>query len=171
MADTPASATASSLDSPRAIAAQNRWRCSFRPAGGRPGDRIAGRPARTDRRLLLAPIATPLDRALRRPLESAQYTSFHYTQRLSELGITASVGSVADAYDNAMAESFVATLKAELLRGRPLGTRFDAELAVAQYLGWFNHDRLHSRPGDLPPARFEIDHAAETTMIEPLPAE
>jgi hypothetical protein len=70
-ADTPASTAASSLDSPRAIAAQNRWRCSLRPTGGRPGDRIAGRPARSDRRRLLAPIATPLDRALRRPLESA----------------------------------------------------------------------------------------------------
>jgi putative transposase len=66
------------------------------------------------------------------PTAARQYTSFRYTERLAELGITASVGSVADAYDNAMAESFVGTLKTELLRGRPLRTRFDAELAVAE---------------------------------------
>src|SRR5436189_5117351 len=68
--DTPASAAAASLDSPRAIAAQNRTRCSRRPTGGRPGDRIAGRPARAGA-LLLPLIATPLAQALRRPIESA----------------------------------------------------------------------------------------------------
>ena len=98
-------------------------------------------------------------------------TSFRYTQRLAELGITRSVGAVADAYDNAMAESFVATLKTELVQGRPFKTRFDAELAVVEYLGWFNHDRLHSSLGDLPPAQFETDNAGERTMIEPVTAE
>jgi len=68
--DTPASAAASSLDTPRAIAAQNRCRCSRRPIGGRPGDPITGRPARSQACTFL-PIATPPNRALRQPLESA----------------------------------------------------------------------------------------------------
>jgi putative transposase len=85
----------------------------------------------------------------------SQYTSFRYTQRLADLGIVASVGSVADAYDNAMAESFVGTLKAELIAGRIFSTRFEAEIAVVEYLGWFNHARLHQALGDLPPAEFE----------------
>jgi transposase InsO family protein len=85
----------------------------------------------------------------------SQYTSFRYTQRLADLGIAASVGSVADAYDNAMAESFVGTLKTELIHGRVFTTRFDAEIAVVEYLGWFNHTRLHAALGDVPPAEFE----------------
>ncbi len=100
----------------------------------------------------------------------SQYTSFRYTQRLSDLGITASVGSVADAYDNAMAESFVGTLKAELVQGRPFKTRFEAELAVVAYLGWFNHTRLHSSLGDLSPDQFEIDHHPMKNKSNPAPA-
>ncbi len=83
---------------------------------------------------------------------------------------TASVGSVADAYDNAMAESFVGTLKAALVQGRPFRTRFEAELAVAKYLGWFNHTRLHSSLDDLSPTQFEIDHHPNKNRTEPLPA-
>ncbi len=99
----------------------------------------------------------------------SQATSFRYTQRLADLGITASVGSVADAYDNSMAESFVGTLKAELVRGQPFRTRFDAELAVA-YLGWLDHTRLHSSLGDLSPAQFEIEHHPKKNKTEALPA-
>jgi putative transposase len=95
----------------------------------------------------------------------SQYTSFRYTQRLADLGIAASVGSVADAYDNAMAESFVGTLKTELIAGRVLSTRFDAEIAVVEYLGWFNHDRLHAALGDVPPAEFEALHAPQVETI------
>jgi putative transposase len=87
----------------------------------------------------------------------SQYTSFRYTQRLADLGITASVGSVADAYDNAMAESFVSTLKRELVAGRVFQSRFEAEIAVFEYLGWFNHRRLHGELGHRPPAEFETD--------------
>jgi putative transposase len=101
---------------------------------------------------------------LRRPPDPGQYTSFRYTQRLADLGIAASVGSVADAFDNAMAESFVGTLKTELIRG-PFTTRFDAELAVVEYLGWFNHTRLHSELGDLPPAEFDALHARPDETI------
>jgi hypothetical protein len=62
---------ASSLDNPRPTAFQNRCLCSRRPTGGRPGDRIGGRPARSARRRLLVPIATPHAKVLRRPVESA----------------------------------------------------------------------------------------------------
>jgi putative transposase len=95
----------------------------------------------------------------------SQYTSFRYTQRLADLGIAASVGSVADAYDNAMAESFVGTIKTELVRGRVFATRFEAEIAVVEYLGWFNHTRLHQALGDLPPAEFEALSPPRTETI------
>ena len=78
-----------------------------------------------------------------------------YTQRLEDLGIAPSVGSVGDAYDNAMAESFVATLKRELVKVQIFASRFEAEISVLEYLGWLNHTRLHGELGDAPPAEFE----------------
>ena len=63
----------------------------------------------------------------------------------------ASVGSVGDAYDNAMAESFVDSFKTELIADRVWQTRSQLELAIVEYIGWFNHDRLHESLGD--PAR------------------
>jgi putative transposase len=88
---------------------------------------------------------------LRRLLESGQYTSIHYTQTLADHGVLASVGSVGDAYDNALAESF----KTELIADRVWRTRNQLELAVVEYLGWFRQ-RPHSPAlGDLPPAEFE----------------
>jgi transposase InsO family protein len=86
---------------------------------------------------------------------SNRVASFRYTQRLADLAIAASVGSVADAYDNAMAESFVATLKTEIVAGRVFPTRFDAEITLAEYLGWLNHSRLRQALDDIPPAEFE----------------
>ena len=93
--------------------------------------------------------------ALQRPLESAQYTSIDYTQTLADHGVLASVGSVGDAYDNALAESFVDSFKSELIADRVWRTRSQLELAIVEYLGWFNHDRLHQALGDLPPAEYE----------------
>jgi putative transposase len=92
---------------------------------------------------------------LRRPVESAQYTSIDYTQTLADHGVLASVGSVGDAYDNALAESFVDSFKTELTSDRIWQTRAQLELAVVEYIGWFNHARLHESLGDLPPAEFE----------------
>jgi putative transposase len=92
---------------------------------------------------------------LQRPLESAQYTSIDYTQTLADHGVLASVGSVGDAYDNALAESFVDSFKTELIADRVWRTRSQLELAIVEYLGWFNHDRLHQALGDLPPAEYE----------------
>src|SRR5512140_3962062 len=103
--DTPASPAASTVDTPRAIAAQNRWRSSRRPTDGRPGEYITGRPARSDLRRC-ATIATPLVKVmLRGPVEPRQYTSFDYTQVLSDHEVLASIGTIGDALDNALAES------------------------------------------------------------------
>ena len=92
---------------------------------------------------------------LRGPVESTQYTSADYTQELDDHGVLASVGTVGDAYDNAMAESFVDTFKTELLSDRVWRTRSQLEPAVVEYVSWFNNERLHESLGDLPPAEFE----------------
>jgi putative transposase len=85
----------------------------------------------------------------------SQYTSIDYTQTLADHGVLASVGSVGDAYDNALAESFVDSFKTELISDRVWQTRSQLELAIVEYLGWFNTARLHQALGDLPPAEFE----------------
>ena len=85
----------------------------------------------------------------------SQYTSIDYTQTLTDHGLLASVGSVGDAYDNALAESFVDSFKTELIADRVWRTRAQLELAVVEYIGWFNDGRLHQALGDLPPSEFE----------------
>jgi putative transposase len=89
---------------------------------------------------------------LRRPLESAQYTAIDYTQTLADHGVLASVGSVGDAFDNALAESFVDSFKTELIADRVWRTRAQLELATVEYIGWFNDCRLHQALGDRPPS-------------------
>jgi putative transposase len=85
----------------------------------------------------------------------SQYASADYTQVLDDHHVLASVGSVGDAYDNALAESFVDTFKTELIADRVWRTRAQMELAVVEYISWFNHVRLHESLGDIPPAEFE----------------
>lgn len=85
----------------------------------------------------------------------SQYTSADYTQELDDHGVLASVGSVGDAYDNAMAESFVDTFKTELIAERSWRSRTQLELAVVEYIAWFNNDRLHESLGDVSPVEFE----------------
>ncbi len=85
----------------------------------------------------------------------SQYTSADYTQELDDAGVLASVGSVGDAYDNAMAESFVDTFKTELVADRSWRSRSQLELAVVEYVSWFNHERLHESLGDRSPVEFE----------------
>jgi putative transposase len=92
---------------------------------------------------------------LRRRVERGQYTSADYTQTLDDHGVLASVGTVGDAYDNALAESFVDSFKTELIRDRVWKTRSQIELAVVEYIGWFNNSRLHETLGDLPPVEYE----------------
>ena len=85
----------------------------------------------------------------------SQYTSFDFQQALDDHDVLASIGSVGDAYDNAMAESFVDSFKTELISDRVWRTRTQLELAIVQWVAWFNNDRLHESLGDVPPAEFE----------------
>ena len=89
----------------------------------------------------------------------SQYTSFDYTQELNDHDVLQSIGSVGDALDNALAESFVDSFKTELIRDRAWPTRTGLEFAIVEYLGWFNNDRLHSSLGDIPPVEFETLYA------------
>jgi putative transposase len=85
-----------------------------------------------------------------------QYTSFAFGKRCREMGVVPSVGSVGDAYDNAMAESFFATLECELLDRRSFRTQAEAKLAVFEYLeGFYNPRRRHSSLGYRSPVAFE----------------
>ncbi len=92
----------------------------------------------------------------------SQYTSFDFTQELRDHGVLGSIGSVGDAYDNAMAESFVDTFKTELTSDRRFASISGLELAIVEWVSWSNHDRLHSELGDIPPSEFEALYAAQT---------
>jgi hypothetical protein len=96
----------------------------------------------------------------------SQYTSADYTQELDDHGVLASVGSVGDAYDNAMAESFVDTFKTELIADRIWRSRTQLELAVVEYVAWFNNDRLHESLADVSPAEFESLYVAQGSPTE-----
>ncbi|RYB88323.1 hypothetical protein EUA06_21805, partial [Nocardioides glacieisoli] len=96
---------------------------------------------------------------LHRLVEPGQYLAVRYTQRLAEAGAVASVGSTGDSYDNALAEAFNSLFKAELVRNKgPWKSIDDLEIAVAEYIDWFNHRRLHGEIGLVPPVEFEDDH-------------
>lgn len=98
----------------------------------------------------------------------SQYTSQAFQQALEDHGVLGSIGSVGDAYDNAMAESFVDTFKTELIRDRVWRTRTQLEIAIVEYVSWFNHERLHERLGDLPPTEFEALAATRYVSIPSL---
>jgi len=101
---------------------------------------------------------------LRRPLEFAQYTSADYTQTLDDHVVLGSIGTVGDAYDNALAESFVDSYKTELIADRVWRTHAQVELATARWVAWFNHERLHGSLGDIPPVEFEQLAAADALI-------
>ena len=85
-----------------------------------------------------------------------QYLAIHYTTRLLEAGIAASVGSRGDSYDNALAETLIGLYKAEVIHRRgPWRGLADVELATLEWVWWFNHRRLLEPLGYLPPVEFE----------------
>jgi putative transposase len=97
----------------------------------------------------------------------SQYTSFDYTQVLDDHELLASIGTVGDALDNALAESFVDSYKTELITDRVWRSRAQLELATVEYIGWFNHERLHEALGDIPPVEFEQGHALADPVVGP----
>jgi len=89
----------------------------------------------------------------------SQFTSVRFTERLDEIGARPSIGTVADSYDNALAETTIGLYKAECVYGpdapRPWDDVDELELATLSWVDWFNNDRLHSHCGDAPPVEFE----------------
>jgi putative transposase len=135
---------------------------------------IVGWQLATHMRTELVLDALEMANGLRRPGEGliahsdrgSQYTSILYTERLDELGAAPSVGSKGDAYDNAMAEAWVATFKSELVDGRRFPSFEHAEHEVLHWIGFYNEERLHEALGDLPPAEYEmINYRRDNTPI------
>jgi putative transposase len=97
--------------------------------------------------------------------QGVQYTALSFSERLREVGITPSMGRTGSALDNAMAESFVSTLKAELVSNLEFPTRQAAKTAIFEYLETFyNTRRLHSSLGYMSPADFEEDRIGEANV-------
>jgi putative transposase len=88
--------------------------------------------------------------------KGCQYTSVAYGKRCEQFGVKPSTGSTGDAYDNAMAESFFATLECELLQRRSFHTKAEARVALFRFIeGWYNPRRRHGSIGYLAPQEFE----------------
>jgi putative transposase len=94
-----------------------------------------------------------------------QYTSIAFSKRCEELGVRPSMGTIGDCFDNAMAESFFASLECELLDRRHFRTHAEAKTAVFEYIeGFYNPHRLHSSLGYLSPVNFERRYAAQDEL-------
>ena len=93
--------------------------------------------------------------------QGCQYTSLAFGARCRERGVALSMGSVGDCFDNAMAESFFATLECELLDRTTLSTHAEARAALFEFIeGWYNTRRRHSALGYRSPLEFERLHQA-----------
>ena len=89
----------------------------------------------------------------------SQYVSISYSDRLQEVGITASVGSVGDSYDNALAETVNGLYKAELIHARPAWpSTTEVEFETLKWVHWWNHERLHEALGYQTPTEYEANH-------------
>ena len=98
--------------------------------------------------------------------QGTQYTSIAFGLRCKEVGVRPSMGSVGDAYDNAMCESFFASLECELLDRQRFQTQAEAKMAVFDYIeGFYNPRRRHSSIGQMSPVNFEHLHR-ETARAE-----
>lgn len=98
--------------------------------------------------------------------QGSQYTSVALGQRCAKMGVRPSMGSVGDAYDNAMAESFFASLECELIDRRSFQTKAEARIALFTYIeGWYNPRRRHSALGRVSPINFERSYAQDKSPV------
>jgi putative transposase len=96
---------------------------------------------------------------LRRRVEFTQYASIAFGDRCKKMGVRPSMGSVGDAYDNAMAESFFASLECELIDRKSWRSKTEARLALFTWIeGWYNPRRRHSALSYLSPMNYETKH-------------
>jgi transposase InsO family protein len=110
---------------------------------------------------------------LHRPIELAQYTSVRFGETLALSGLIPSIGSVGDAFDNALAETTIGLYKTEAVRADspfrrgPLHRLADVEMLTADWVHWYNSDRLMHRLGRIPPTEYEtIYYATNTAQSE-----
>lgn len=95
----------------------------------------------------------------------SQYTSFTFTGHLIDEGVDASIGSVGDAYDNALAESTIGLYKTELIRQRgPWKSIDQIEFATLEWVDWYNHRRLHAACDRRPPVEYEQTRTTQSTQ-------
>jgi len=103
--------------------------------------------------------------------QGSQYTSLAFGQRCREAEVRPSMGSVGDCFDNAMCESFFATLECELLDRRRFKTQIEARMAVFDFIeGWYNPHRRHSALDYLSPINYERSHLQQTLYRSPTPS-
>ena len=103
--------------------------------------------------------------------QGSQYTSIAFGERCRQMGVRPSMGSVGDAYDNAMAESFFASLECELIDRRSFQSHTEARIALFTWIeGWYNPRRRHSALAYLSPINYERSHAvSEANSNRPVP--
>lgn len=100
--------------------------------------------------------------------QGCQYTSIAFGQRCREANVRPSMGSAGDCFDNAMCESFFATLECELLDREQFATHAEARIALFRYIeGWYNPRRRHSALDYLSPVAYEERHHVEATVPSP----
>ena len=93
---------------------------------------------------------------LQPPIESKQYVSVVYNEKLTEFGIQSSTGTVGDSYDNALAENVNGSYKNELIHTRRWNDVVEVEIATFEWVNWWNESRLHQSLGYRTPVEVEV---------------
>jgi transposase InsO family protein len=105
----------------------------------------------------------PADGLIHHSDRGVQYVSIRYTERLADAGVEASVGSVGDSYDNALAETINGLYKAEVIYRQSWKNREAVELKTLEWVDWFNHRRLLEPIGNIPPVEAEKKYYQQLT--------